>query len=180
MATLSRLLCLSYPLNPKLSEHPFLPLYLHLCSLTTRYLNSCFISKTFHLLTLKRYIKSADCIASLPCCSLARSPLRTQNTSLIHSEFSTFQSVNEFSNINSRKNRQPQETLNSKWQRLPRQLHRNPTEAGLKFRSLPSKAHHRYCVVIKKVFHFNLDAGYQTSCFEVLMQSANPGAQDPT
>ena len=43
-----------------------------------------------------------------------------------------------------------------------------------------SKAHPRYCVVIKKVFHINLDAGSQTSCFEVLMQNANPGAHNPT
>lgn len=45
----------------------------------------------------------------------------------------------------------------------------------MKFRSLLSKAHHRYFVVVKKVFHFNLDAGSQTSYFEVLMQNANPG-----
>lgn len=33
---------------------------------------------------------------------------------------------------------------------------------------------------MKKVFHINLDAGSQTSCSEVLMQTANPGAHNPT
>lgn len=32
-----RLLCLFYPLHPKLSDYLFLPLYLHLCNLMTRY-----------------------------------------------------------------------------------------------------------------------------------------------
>lgn len=44
--------------------------------------------------TLKKYIKSADCISSLSCFPSIMSPVRTQNISLIHSEFSTFESAN--------------------------------------------------------------------------------------
>lgn len=46
------------------------------------------------LTTLTRYIKSADCISSLPCYPSIMSPVRTQHISLIHSEFPTFESAN--------------------------------------------------------------------------------------
>lgn len=47
---------------------------------------------------------------------------------------------------------------------------REPTETGVKRRSLLSTAHSRSFVVVKQVFHFNLEAGSQTSCVEELAQ----------
>lgn len=55
--------------------------------------------QTLSLTTLTRYIKSADCVSSLPCFPLIKSPVRTQNTSVIHSDFSTFESANVSSPI---------------------------------------------------------------------------------
>lgn len=109
------------------------------------------------------------------------SPVRTQNISLIHSEFSTFESANASSPTQTQE-RTVSHKMDSKCKmaKATETTPQKPTETGVKFRSLLSKAHPRYFAVNKKVLSFNLDAGSQTSCFEVLMQNANPGARDPT
>lgn len=125
-----------------------------------RYSNSCFMSKTFHLQTLNMYkVQTASPSAML-------FPRKVTHVVTLQSSLHSSQQM-WISQSKPQKDSRPRWTQSSGRQRRPRQLHGNPSAAGLRLGSLLSKARHRHLLVIRKVFHCHLDAGHWASSFEV-------------